>query len=175
MANRVVYYYLVWIYIVIYSGFSKIVALKFFCRCVFLFVGDDGEPGYSYLYVCVAVFLCVNEYILLWILLLWIWDSVEVMFSSFFCRCVFVFVDMMEGRAGVFGGGHPVIGWHLPRKRSSSLIKSQSGGKVGTKTRLLSVTLRLLSKSRCPGSRLSDNLIRGRWHCWQKWLASATQ
>ena len=45
---------------------------------------------------------------------------------KFFCRCVFVFVDMMEGRAGVFGGGHPVIGWHLPRKRSSSLIKSQS-------------------------------------------------
>ena len=84
---------------------------------------------------------------------------------KFFCRCVFVFVDMMEGRAGVFGGGHPVIGWHLPRKRSSSLIKSQSGGKVGTKTRLLSVTLRLLSKSRCPGSRLSDDLIRGRWHC----------
>ena len=48
-----------------FQVFSKIVALKFFCRCVFLFVGDDGEPGYSYLYFCVGVFLCVNEYILL--------------------------------------------------------------------------------------------------------------
>ena len=114
-------------------------------------------------------FLCVSEYILFCT-----WDSVWLLFWSFSCRCGFVFVDMMEGRAGVFGGGHPVIGWHLPRKRSSSLIKSQSGGKVGTKTRLLSVTLRLLSKSRCPGSRLSDNLIRGRWRSWQEWLASVT-
>ena len=47
-------------YILLYIRDSvKLLLEVFFCRCVFLFVGDDGEQGYSYLYFCGGVF-CVS-------------------------------------------------------------------------------------------------------------------